>query len=88
MPVAALALLLATLFCFSAPLRAAEGRIISSERGTCIDGPHELGRVRRLPGTAVTSSKPRNPSEDSYVHCMGVGGEAKPSPPRAGRAWQ
>lgn len=48
---------------------AAEGRVVTSERGTCIEGPHEPLRVRRLPGTAVFSARPRNPLQDSYVHC-------------------
>lgn len=69
MPIATLAILGAALVAASASAQAAEGKLITSERGTCIEGPHEIGRVRRLPGTAVSSSKPRNPSEDSYVHC-------------------
>lgn len=58
---------------------AAEGRVVTSERGSCIEGPHEPLRVRRLPGTAVSSSKPRNPLDDSYVHCE----ETFPSSTRA-----
>lgn len=50
-------------------LRAAEGRVVTSERGTCIEGPHEPLRVRRLPGTAIFSARPENPMQDPYVHC-------------------
>ena len=53
----------------SSDVEAAEGRVVTSERGTCIEGPHELLRVRRLPGTAVFSAKPQNPMQDAYVHC-------------------
>lgn len=48
---------------------AAERRAVLSGRGTCIEGPHEALRERRLPGTAVFSTKPGNPLRDSYAHC-------------------
>jgi hypothetical protein len=48
---------------------AAEGPVVTSERGTCIEGPHEPLRERRLPGTAVFSVRPDNPLRDPYVHC-------------------
>lgn len=62
-------LLVGTLIEPSVSLRLAEGRVITSDRGTCIEGPHEPLRVRRLPGTVVFSARPRNPLEDAYVHC-------------------
>ena len=53
----------------------------------CIAGPHEPLRVRRLPGVAATTSRPRNPLEDSLPHCTDSGvtsskdrPEQKPTP--------
>ena len=46
-----------------------EGRVVRSERGTCIEGPHQPLRVRRLPGMAVMSDRHLEPHEDAYVHC-------------------
>lgn len=86
MPIVALALICAALAVVSDPVRVAEGKVITSERGTCIEGPHEPGRVRRLPGTAVSSSKPRNPSEDSYVHCESAELGTSLSTPERGRS--
>lgn len=37
----------------------------------CLSGPHEPGRIRRLPITPMTSAKPRNPHEDAYPPCPG-----------------
>lgn len=46
-----------------------EGRLVTSERGTCIEGPHQPLRTRRFPGTAVMSDRHPEPHEDAYVHC-------------------
>lgn len=69
MRTAAIITLLALVALAATDVGAAEGRVVTSERGTCIEGPHEPLRVRRLPGTAVFSARPRNPLQDSYVHC-------------------
>lgn len=45
--------------------------------GDCIPGPHAAGRVRRMPGQAMTSHKPRDPKEDGLPHC----GDARPASP-------
>lgn len=45
----------------------------------CIAGPHDPLRVRRLPGVAATTSRPRNPLEDEGPHCVERGGEAAPN---------
>lgn len=45
----------------------------------CIVGPHDPLRVRRLPGVAATTSRPRNPLEDERPHCLERGGEAAPN---------
>jgi len=47
----------------------------------CIAGPHEPLRVRKLPGVAATTSKPRNPLEDSLPHCTGSGGTSSKDRP-------
>ena len=65
LPLAALAL-----SACSAPPRAGHN-IVRTERGACLDGHHSPMSVRKLPGTAVTSEKPRNPHEESFVHCGG-----------------
>jgi len=36
----------------------------------CVAPPYESLRVRRLPGVAETTSKPRNPLEDGYPPCI------------------
>jgi hypothetical protein len=36
----------------------------------CVTPPYDPLRVRRLPGVAATTSKPRNPLEDVYPPCI------------------
>lgn len=70
MPLALLLLLLAPIAgCAPSASRVTSERAVTSERGTCIEGPHEPLRVRRLPGVAVMSARPQNPSMDQFVHC-------------------
>lgn len=64
---------------------------VSSRSGDCITAPHDPVRVRRLPGVAATSSKPRNPFEDYLPHCTapsdgGSTGGRKNQEPQRGRA--
>lgn len=40
-----------------------------SERGNCLLGPHDPGRIRALPGQGVPVRPPRNPFEDALPHC-------------------
>lgn len=44
-------------------------RVVRTERGTCLDGPHEPLRTAKLPGTPAMSEKPRNPHDETFVHC-------------------
>lgn len=77
-----LALLAVALARPSSPLVAAEGRVVTTtERGICIEGRHDPLQIRRLPGTAVSSAKPRNPSEDSYLHCREAPPDGRPAAP-------
>jgi hypothetical protein len=48
--------------------------------GNCISGPHEPLRVRRQPFMPMTSSKPRNPLEDSHPHCREAAGHSREEP--------
>lgn len=48
-----------------------------SERRDCLIGPHELGRIRALPGQGVPVRPPKNPFEDALPHCAPV---ATPAP--------
>jgi len=51
-------------------------------RVRCTPPPYEVLRVRRLPGVAATTSKPRNPLEDAYPPCVSMdGGSAQPAEP-------
>lgn len=50
-----------------------------SRQADCIPGPHDPSRVRRLPGVAATTSRPRNPLEDERPHCVERGGETAPN---------
>ena len=63
---------------------AARERLVTTSRGTCLTGPHDPMRIRRLPGTAVTTDRPRNPQEEAYVHCREAEAEEAP-PSRDGR---
>lgn len=63
---------------------AAERVIRSGPSGTCISSPHETGRVRRMPGLAATTARPRNPSEDHFVHCSEASADDVPA---AGRGY-
>lgn len=47
---------------------ASEQARAGADRG-CIESPHEPLRVRRLPGTAVSSDRPRDPLQDTQIHC-------------------
>lgn len=51
----------------------------------CIEGSHEPLRVRRLPGTAVSSDRPRDPLQDTQVHCDEEHGESRPGRGPEGR---
>jgi hypothetical protein len=48
--------------------------------GKCIPGAHEPLRVRRQPFMPMTSSKPRNPLEDSHPHCQEAAGHSREEP--------
>ena len=59
---------------------AAERTAITTERGTCIPGPHERGRIEKLPGTPVMSRRHREANEDAYVHCRESTGTTESGP--------
>lgn len=40
----------------------------------CEIGAHKEGNVPRMPGMPETTSRPRNPDEDEFVHCTGPDG--------------
>lgn len=54
---------------FSGGPAAAERAPIRTEGGTCIPGPHDTGRLARLPGVAAMSDRHLERHEDAYVHC-------------------
>ncbi len=74
---------LALTFVATIPAVARE-RLVTTSRGSCLTEPHDPMRIRRLPGTAVMTDRPRNPHEEAYVHCREP--EADEAPPtRNGR---
>jgi hypothetical protein len=60
-----------------APARAE--RVVIGSEGPCIAGPHETGRIRRLPAGPATTARPRNPAEDQFIHCSDATGEEAPA---------
>lgn len=47
----------------------ARERLVTASGSSCLTGPHEPMRIRKTPGTAVTSHRPANPHEEAYMHC-------------------
>jgi hypothetical protein len=55
--------------------RLSGGRATGREMArACEVGPHKKGNVPRMPAMPETTSRPRNPDEDDFVHCSGPNG--------------
>jgi hypothetical protein len=54
---------------------ATEPQWLVADPVTCVAPPYEPLRVRRLPGVAATTSKPRNPLEDAHPPCITAKGD-------------
>ena len=73
-------ILAAAMASFALPVQPGRAeRLVATPDGFCLAGPHEAGRIRRLPGAPAMSDRPPNPAEEPFVHCSEASAGDRPA---------